>query len=302
MFSDVPFVCNICGKNGVFREVHFRSPETPSCAGCSSNVRFRWLVHRLSIGLLGRSIPLVAFPANTSIRGLGLTDPPSIASVLAGRFSYVNTDFYGTPRLDIRCDPSPIGPLDFLIASEVFEHVEPPVSRAFENAARLLKQNGLLLLTVPWVWDGDTDSVIPELHDWLLEPDGDGFAIVNRTPEGLVERFGNMALDGSTGPSLGRTREHFPFLHDWRLSSGEFGERRLFNKRSDGTVESFHNLVFHGGEGLTLEMRLFTKRGIEDNLKAAGFDGIEFEMQDCVEFGIIFGYPWSRPLWARRRI
>ncbi|MGD0579614.1 MAG: hypothetical protein ABSC08_11870 [Bryobacteraceae bacterium] len=66
-------------------------------------------------------------------------------------------------------------------------------------------------------------------------------------------------------------------------------------------METFSNLVFHGGPGLALEMRLFTKGGIEDNLQAAGFHQIEFEMQDYTEFGIIFGHPWSRPVAARKQ-
>ena len=204
------------------------------------------------------------------------------------------------PRLDIRSDPSPLGELDFLIASEVFEHVEPPVAQAFANAARLLKPSGVLLLTVPWVWDGDPSTAIPELYDWRLVREENCYVIINRRPEGQVERFGDMAFDGSPGPSFGHTREHFSALYDWRLSD-TCGVPRLLNTRPDGAVETLYNLVFHEGPGLALEMRLFTKGGIEDNLRAAGFHEIEFEMRDYAEFGIIFGYPWSRPITARKQ-
>jgi SAM-dependent methyltransferase len=164
----------------------------------------------------------------------------------------------GESRLDIRRDPSPLGELDFLIASEVFEHVEPPVEQAFANAARFLKPSGVLLLTVPWVWDGDRSAAIPELHDWRLEREESGFSILNRRPDGQVERFRDMAFDGSPGPSLGRTREHFPELYDWRLSDAA-EQPRLLNTRRDRGVETFCNLAFHEGPGLVLEMRLFTK-------------------------------------------
>jgi SAM-dependent methyltransferase len=290
----------VCGRPGVFEEAHYLNAELPSCAGCRSNVRFRWLVHRLSMELFGRGIPLPEFPADKSVTGIGLTDPAPIAAVLAERFTYRNTFLTAEPRLDIRCDPSPVGDLDFLIASEVFEHVEPPVSRAFENAAGMLKPSGVLLLTVPWVWDGDAETAIPELYDWKLEAEGEGYVIVNRRPDGEVERFYHMVFDGSPGPSFGRTREHFAGLHEWRVIEDGEGHR-LVNTGRDGQVETFHNLVFHEGPGLALEMRLFTKGGIEDSLREAGFGHVEFEMRDTPEFGIVFGRPWSRPAVARKQ-
>jgi hypothetical protein len=281
LVADLPFTCNVCGHRGVFQQVHLSQPEMASCAACRSNVRFRWLVHRLSLEFFGRGIPLPEFPVDKSIVGLGLTDPPLVAAGLARCFTYRNTYLTTEPRFDIRFDRSPLGSLlDFLIASEVFEHVEPPVMAAFQNAARLLNQSGILLLTTPWVWDGDRATAIPELYDWKLDADGERWSIVNRKRDGSVERFDDMSFDGSPGPSLGRTREHFP----------------------DGTTENFRNLVFHEGPGLALEMRLFTRGGIEDSLRAAGFMQIEFEMQDTPEFGIIFGYPWSRPVIARKTV
>ena len=293
-FADREFACNVCGQQGVFRQPHYENPELASCARCGSNVRFRWLIHRLSLELFGRSIPLPEFPVDLSIRGIGLSDPECIASVLARRFTYLNTSLTAEPRLDITYDASPIGPLDFLVASEVFEHVAPPVIRAFENARRLLKPSAVLLLTAPWVWEGDPRTAIPELHDWRLESEPDGYSIVDRRPDGEVKRYRDMAFDGEPGPSLGRTREHFPHLHEWRISGD-----CLLNTRADGTEEAFHSLVYHGGPGMTLEMRLFTKGGIDESLRAAGFREISFEFQDCPAWGIIFGYPWSRPVFAR---
>lgn len=300
-FADTAFVCNVCGQHSVFQQAHYTNPELPSCSACRSNVRFRWLVHRLSLELFGRSIPLPEFPSSKSIKGIGLTDPQPLAVVLAERFTYCNTFLTTEPRLDIRRDPSPLGELDFLIASEVLEHVESPVAHAFANAARLLGPSGVLLLTVPWVWDGDASSAIPELHDWRLGCEEGRYVIINRRPDGQFERFWDMAFDGSPGPSFGRTREHFTELHDWRLSD-DGGELHLLNARADGIVETFCNLTFHEGPGLALEMRLFTKGGIEDNLRAAGFHHFEFETRDYTEFGIIFGHPWSRPLAARKQL
>jgi hypothetical protein len=298
---EFPFVCNACGGRSVFQESHYHDCEVSSCSGCGSNVRFRWLIHRLSLELFGRSIPLTEFPHRKSIKGLGLTDPAMIGNVLARQFSYRNTYLTGEPRFDVRCDDSPLGPLDFLIASEVFEHVEPPVSKAFQNAGRILKDSGVFLFTAPWVFEGERATAIGQLHDWNMQKGPNGQEIVNRKPDGTVERIGNLSPDGRPGNSMGYTREHFPELHDWHLATVD-DESRLINRRRDGTTEEFHHLTFHGGPGLALEMRLFTKKGIEDNLRAAGFQYVEFESQDCADWGIFFGRAWDRPVVARKQI
>ena len=294
------FICNICGcTENALEAAHYENPELPSCRECSSNVRFRWLVHRLSQELFGRSLPLYQFPVDRSIRGLGLTDPSPIATVLKERFTYLNTHFDTEPRFDIRSDASPHGQLDFLIASEVFEHVEPPVMAAFHNAARLLKPTGVLLFTVPWVWDGDGSQTLPEFHDWKLDRKDGRWIIADRQPGGGVRHFCDPSFDGSPGPSLGYTREHFPALHDWKLVNAD-GALHLLNIRQDGTPETFFNLAFHGGPGLALEMRLFTKACLETNFAAAGFRSVEFDNQESPGSGIVFPYLWSHPVAARR--
>jgi hypothetical protein len=218
--------------------------------------------------------------------------------MLAERFTYRNTFLHAEPRFDICSDPSPIGDLDFLIASEVFEHVEPPVERAFHNAAALLKASGVLLMTVPWVWDGS--DPLPELYDWKLHREGEQWIVVSRKADAGIEHFRDLSFDDGPGRSLGHTREHFPQLHEWKLSRDD-GAWSLVNRRADGAIERFENLAFHGGEGTTLEMRLFTKRGIENSLRDAGFANVEFEFQDYPECGINFGYAWSRPIVARKQ-
>jgi SAM-dependent methyltransferase len=297
--SGTAFQCNLCGTQNILEPAHLHDPELASCSRCGSNVRIRWLAHRLSRELFGRSLPLCEFPRERSFTGLGLTDPEIVAERLAECFTYRNTYFHREPRFDIRSHDSPLGALDFLIASEVFEHIEPPVAPAFRNAFRLLKPSGVFLLTVPWVWDGDGGQEMPELHDWKLVREAGGWAIVNRNPTGAVERFADPVFDGGPGPCLGNTREHFPGLFEWKLAE-ENGAWNLTNKRRDGTAQRFENVVFHGGPGLVLEMRLFTRGGLGRELSAAGFRSIEFEIEECPAYGIVFPYPWSRPIVARR--
>jgi SAM-dependent methyltransferase len=66
------------------------------------------------------------------------------------------------------------------------------------------------------------------------------------------------------------TREHFPDLHDWKIETTADKQRVLVNRRADGTVRRYDNLCFHGGIGLTLEFRLFSRRGLIDSVEKAG--------------------------------
>jgi len=238
------FTCNICGSDCTAEKVE---RETPGCAGCGSNVRFRWIVHALSTELFGTSLLLSEFPVRKDIRAIGLSDPEPIAAVLADRFDYVNTSYHRRPRFDIM---SPAGDLDFdfVIASEVFEHVSPPVQMAFDNLRRILKPGGFAIFSTP------------------TEPEGENV-------------------------------EHFPSLFDWqlvRLTSGYV----LVNRTVDGQLETFEDLHFHGGEGSTLEMRVFSESGMMKNCRAAGFDEIRIA-EDYPRWGILWE-PWARGLVLKK--
>ncbi len=137
------FTCNICGSAA---SAELPDREASSCGNCGSNVRFRWIVHALSVGLFGESLPLAQFPARKRVRGLGMSDPQQIADVLSKRFDYKNTFYHREPRFDIMEGKGKaefdFGAFDFIVASEVFEHVQGPVQTAFDNLARLLKPGG----------------------------------------------------------------------------------------------------------------------------------------------------------------
>jgi SAM-dependent methyltransferase len=66
------------------------------------------------------------------------------------------------------------------------------------------------------------------------------------------------------------TREHFADLHDWRIDATDDRRRVLINRRRDGTIERYDDLRFHVGIGLTLEFRLFSRRGLIETVERAG--------------------------------
>lgn len=242
------YTCNVCGESSYVPLDQLRR-ETPSCESCRSTPRFRGVVHSLSLGLFGESLPIPRFPQRLDLRGFGLSDWEGYATGLATKLDYTNTFLHTEPHLDItNVDGRLTGTLDFLISSEVFEHVEPPVERAFANARRLLKAGGILVLTVPY---------------------------------GL----------GS------ETLEHFPLLGDYAIVTDEAGEQVLETRIHDGRRIRYGNLVFHGGEGTTLEMRAFALSSLEMHLREAGFGSVEV-LPDEPQYGVVWPEAWSRPILA----
>lgn len=246
--SPIRFRCNLCGApNGALLKALSR--ETPSCWRCRSNVRFRAIAHLVVTELLGRPLPLHEVPERRDLAGLGLTDAAAYATPLAAKFAYTNTYFHAEPRLDIAAvGPEHFGRYDFVIASDVFEHVAPPVGRAFANARRMLKPGGRFVFTVPFSLEPDTVEHFPELNDWSIEGEGESRALVNRTTDGRVQRF--------------------------------------------------DRLVFHGGDGATLEMRLFSRDALLAEFERAGFSRARLAAEPYLPFGILWPEPWSVPMVA----
>lgn len=244
------FQCNVCGSRAA-HPIESIERESASCSSCGSTLRFRSVVHLLSMGLFGESISLPQFPKRKDLKGIGMTDWPKYAKVLESQLNYVNTFYHQEPRFDL-LNPADdmVESLDFVISSEVLEHIAPPVQIGFDNLFRILKPNGLLVLTVPF----------------------------------------------STDPS---TEEHFEGLFNYKLEEVA-GVPVLRNTGPDGSVTYFENLVFHGGNGATLEMRLFARDALLQNLKIAGFRDIQVHDEPFFRYGIYHNGPWSLPITARR--
>ena len=248
----VDFLCNICGRRnlGVPRE-QAGNREYQSCEHCRSSLRMRSLMYLLGTELFGSPRALGAFPFDKRIRGVGMSDWEGYAVSLARVFDYTNTFYHQEPRLDIADIPeAAIGQYDFLISSDVFEHIPPSLlDRAFANSRRLLKPGGVFVFTVPFARGSET-------------------------------------------------REHFPRLHDFRIVE-EGGRRVLLNTTVDGEHERFEDLVFHGGDGMTLEMRMFAEDDLLRRLRAAGFSRAAVRADPAPHFGIDWPIDHSLPIVAR---
>jgi SAM-dependent methyltransferase len=196
----VSFTCNICGRENT---VEALPQEASSCASCGSNVRLRALVYMLSRELFGAAMPLPDFPHLQSIRGLGLSDQSSYAVPLATKFDYANTYYDREPRLDIT-EPHPDrhGTYDFILSSDVFEHIAVPVERAFEEACRLLKPHGVLCMTTPSSLEENTIEHYPDLHEYSIADLAGSLVLINRKRDGTLDVHDDLRFHGGVGATL----------------------------------------------------------------------------------------------------
>jgi SAM-dependent methyltransferase len=198
----IDFRCNICGLPNSVPFVALQR-EQRSCAECGSTVRDRTIVHLVTSELLGRSVALPDMPCSLDLCGIGLSDSTTYAGPLARKFAYTNTYFDADPMLDIaNVSHEHNARYDFIIASDVFEHVAPPVERAFSNARRMLKSGGVLIFSVPFMLAADTIEHFPELHDYRLIESAEGWRLENRTADGRNQTFTDLVFHGGIGATL----------------------------------------------------------------------------------------------------
>lgn len=250
--DSVNFRCNICGSQASCLRSEL-SREVSSCHSCGSTVRMRAIVHILSTELFGESMALPDFPQNKALHGVGMSDWDGYAEPLSEKLDYTNTYYHQEPKLDITdISDDAEGSLDFIISSDVYEHVLYPVERAFINTKRLLKENGVFVFTVPYTKEGES------------------------------------------------TVEHFGELHDFSIYQKN-GQYCLKDVDAAGNVREFEDLVFHGGPGSTLEMRVFSEFSLLKEFSNAGFKYVKIYSDECIKYGICWeGVSWSLPIAARK--
>jgi SAM-dependent methyltransferase len=211
----------------------------------------RSVIHALSMELFGEPLTLPQYPHDKSIKGIGMSDWDGYAIPLAEKLGYTNTYYHTEPKLDItQIDDDRIGTYDFLISSDVFEHIPiESLDAAFMNSRRLLREGGLFLFTVPFT-------------------------------------------------KTGHNQEHFPRMHDFRIEE-KAGKHVLYNTTVAGEEEVFEDLVFHGGDGMTLEMRIFSEPDLREALDKAGFSSVKVYPDIVPEYGLLWPMDWAVPVAAR---
>ncbi|MHB8131760.1 MAG: hypothetical protein ACYDEX_22525 [Mobilitalea sp.] len=232
------FKCNICGKESNAPLKVIKEREGPSCYNCGSTRRYRSIIAALSIELFGKVVVLPDVNETKHIRGIGMSDALIYATPLSRIFTYVNTFYHKEPKLDIlSVKTENINTADFIISSDIFEHVSAPVDNAFRNLFHILKKGGVCIFSVPYVKGG-------------------------------------------------LTKEHYSDLFDYKIID-KMGIKILMNKTFDGVKQQYDNLIFHGGPGATLEMRLFGEVSLFSNIEKAGFTKVRCFDNSIPEYGIL---------------
>jgi SAM-dependent methyltransferase len=182
---------------------HPNARETAGCSSCNSTLRLRSLVALLSREIFGVAMALPEFPVMKGIRGLGMSDSPELAKRLGEKFDYTNTFYHQEPVLDVtKPDGRDLDRYDFIVSSEVMEHVPPPVERAFQSLHAMLKPDGLLLMTTPYSIGGETTEHFRDLHEFTLAALGGRPVLVNRRRDGSTEVFEDLVFHGGPGSTL----------------------------------------------------------------------------------------------------
>jgi hypothetical protein len=175
------------------------SREEISCITCGSTVRMRGMMHALSIALFGRALALPDFPNRRDLIGKGMSDWDGYANPLSKKLGYINTYYHMEPMLDITAiSTQDEQSVDFLLSTDVFEHVAPPVSMAFENARKMLKPGGAFIFSVPYSLERETQEHFPNLHEFTVDSKNNNRTLINRTRDGRVEEFSDLVFHGSS--------------------------------------------------------------------------------------------------------
>lgn len=222
------FQCNICGKYSHSPTEDIEAREKPSCYHCGSTLRLRSIIAALSWELFGQYLTIDKFPNSMTVRGIGMSDNNAYARRLKKKFSYENTFLHKEPFLDItKPESNRLDSADFLISSDVFEHVPPPVHIAFDNLFDILKKGGIAILSVPFTDTGDTREHFADLYDYKIISRNGKKILINKMQNGKEQVFENLRFHGGCGDTL---------------------EMRVFSRPSlvrEIEKAGFHNITFH---------------------------------------------------------
>lgn len=195
----IRWTCNFCISTNQ-HDIGYFHRELGACEKCGSNVRFRAILYLLEKYVVHGNKDQLA-----KIRGIGLSDADLYANRLSVLVQYKNTFFHKAPFLDIT-DPisaSQYQNLDFVICSDVLEHVDVPVESAFANLAAMLKSGGALILSVPYFTDAVSAHTIEHFvqhkSNKTVVEDGREYLV---TDTGAV--YANLCWHGGPGSVLER--------------------------------------------------------------------------------------------------
>ena len=138
--------CIACGSAP---EISVSGREDVVCSRCGVTWRIGACLYALHEGL-GVGGAFGKMEPDLSRVGIGVSDDWRLASLLASRFAYTNTFLHRFPYLDISDPPEILrDSLEFVICSDVLEHVMGDVQVAMRGLLSILRPGGFIVTSIP---------------------------------------------------------------------------------------------------------------------------------------------------------
>lgn len=199
--NKISFVCNITGKRF---NLNNNEKGRESAIRFGFNSRFRAICYVFCKLFYNECKILNELPVNKNLKGIGMSDA-GWANIFQNKFNYINTFYHTSPYLDIYNNDhiKNYNNLDFIISSDVFEHVNPfpSLQQAFNNLFKILKCGGTLIFSVPYT-NGEHKEHFPNLYDYKIKKENDKYILYNTTIDNKKETFNNLCFHGGPGNVL----------------------------------------------------------------------------------------------------
>ena len=191
--------CPACNLPSFVRGT-IKSREGSICIWCRSNSRQRAIV-----SLVRRAAEILGNEGSIA-KVVGISDGQITEKWAKRKFGghYKNFHYHQEPALDlIQVESQNFAIANIVICSEVLEHVEPPVARAFSGLAKLLAPGGFLVVSVPYTTSGIAHvEHFEELVDGKLNKFQGGYMWTGKNPEGIEKEYTDLTFHGGVGTTL----------------------------------------------------------------------------------------------------
>ena len=195
------YICNITGQQFNLDE---NEKDRELAIRFGFNSRFRAICYIFCKLFYGECKILDTIEENKNLKGIGMSDS-GWANMFEKKFNYINTFYHTSPYLDIyNLDHvNKYTDLDFIISSDVFEHINPypSIQLAFNNLYKMLNNGGHLIFSVPYTHDEHKEHY-PNLYNYKIKNENDKYVLYNTTIYKKKEVFNNLCFHGGPGNIL----------------------------------------------------------------------------------------------------
>jgi SAM-dependent methyltransferase len=195
------FLCNITGQTFDLDDTE-KDRELANRFGY--NTRFRAICYIFCKLFYGECKLLTTLEENKNIKGIGMSDS-GWATIFEQKFNYINTFYHTSPFLNIYNEEhlKNYNELDFIISSDVFEHIDPfpSIQHAFNNLHKMLKCGGCIIFSVPYTHNEHIEH-FPNLYNYKVVNENGKYVLYNKTIDNKVEVFDDLCFHGGPGNVL----------------------------------------------------------------------------------------------------